>query len=78
MDPDGRLVDVRQVDLARELCQAAISYTEQELGLRTLHPPTGKALIRRLQALRSRLEQLGDVIDALSEPPHSAQRTPPD
>ena len=75
MAPDRRLVDEHQVDLARFLCREAITYLERQLGSRTLRPPSGRALIRRLDALQERLEQLEQVIAAIKPHAHSEERT---
>lgn len=78
MAPDQRLVDQHQVELARLHCQSSIEFIEQELGLRMLRPPQGRALIRRLAMLRDQLAQLEQLLGALSEPAHSEERPPTD
>lgn len=74
MAPDRRLVDDRQVELARQLCRDSMTYLERQLGFSALRPPGGKALIRRLAALHDRLEQLDAVLAAIA----SDNRTTPD
>ena len=65
MVPDGRLVD-RQVEVAPQLCHDSIDYLERELGISTLRPPGGKALIRRLNELKRQLDQLEALLAAIS------------
>jgi hypothetical protein len=64
--PDRRLVDQHQVELAQQLCGAAIEYVEQELGLPA--PADEPVAVRqhRLQHLLDRLGQLEAVIGALA------------
>jgi hypothetical protein len=73
--PD-HLVDERQLEVARQLCRDSIAYMERQLGTAALRPPGGQALIRRLMALRGRLQQLEEVLEALSTSPYSGNRTP--
>lgn len=77
MAPDRRLVDEHQVELARQQCQSSIEFLEQELGLRMLRPPQGRALIRRLAELRDQLQQLEEVLAVLAAIPRSEDRPPP-
>lgn len=65
--PDLRLVDHHQVELALQLSRLARDHVEQQLGIRALDPPRGRALLRRLQALHGILNELEGVLDALSE-----------
>lgn len=74
MGPDRRLVDDHQVELARQLCRDSIDYLERQLGLATLSPPGGRALIRRLAALKDRLDQLERVLQAIEQPIRSEDR----
>lgn len=67
MAPDVRLVDHRQVELAQQLSRLALEHVEQQLGIRSLDLPRGRALLRRLQRLHELLEQLEGVLTALSE-----------
>lgn len=77
MAPDRRLVDEHQVEIARQMVWNSIDYLERQLGLNTLRPPTGKALIRRLAVLKHQLQQLEELLGALADPTHSEDRTAP-
>jgi hypothetical protein len=63
-----------QVELARQLVREAIDFTERELGVSTLNPPSGRTLLRRLTLLRGRLGELQGVLDAV-EPPSLSEDT---
>ncbi len=67
MAPDRRLVDQHQVDLASNLCQAAIDYTEQKLrrNMSALRP--GAVPTSHLRELQRRLLVLRDVIERLQD-----------
>lgn len=73
MARDLRLVDRNGLALARRLAEASITYVEEDLGQRTLRPPAGKALLRRLKRLRDHLDQLANVLAVLENPPDSEQ-----
>jgi len=75
---ERRLVDHHQVELARAMLRNSIDYLERQLGLGTLAPPTGRALIRRLTALRHQLSELEQVLTGLAPPADSPDRTDQD
>lgn len=78
MAPDQRLAVRRQVELARRLAEASITFVEQQLGQSTLRPPTGKTLLRRLSRHRDGLDQLAGVLAALEADLDSEQPPTPD
>lgn len=66
MAPDRRLVDQHQVELAQQMCEAAIDVVEQQLS--SLTPVWWAPAVRRrrLTVVLSRLYQLKAVIGALA------------
>jgi hypothetical protein len=76
--PDRRLVDRNTLGMTRRLAEEAITYVEQQLGQRTLRPPSGTTLLRRLNRLRDDLDQLAGILAALEHQADSEQPTPLD
>lgn len=70
-------MDPRQLGRAQQLCRDSIAFLEQQLGLSALRPPGGTTLIRRLGALRTRLEALQEALADIEQAIRSQERTPP-